>query len=652
MRPFHPVPGPLAVACRSITDRVFPEAGVPAPDGGAMPNYLTADERYDMKKKLLWPILDALFTIAGLLVSVTFYFSLHVSQARLAQMTRTIPLLLAATFLALLASGIYKSLLRYAGVDTLLQAIIGTLAGTGVTYLVSLAISLFIQGYEASPQWILMPRPVYFMQWFVTLFLVAGARFQVRYREAGHNRKTGKETKNILIIGAGYAGAAMIRDIQNGRYGNAAAAAILDDDPQKQNSSISRVPVVGTTDRIEDTVEKYSIDEIIIAIATPKGDLSDLLNRCLATGVHVLLYSGAREGTEAREINIADLLGRPEQHLDMTEVQEYLTGRTVMITGGGGSIGSELCRQILAFTPKKLILYDISENYMYDLFFELKEKYGELVANTVILEVGSVRDEESLCRVMEKYRPDIVIHAAAHKHVPLMENSSEQAILNNVFGTYKTAKAAVEHNVKRFVLISTDKAVNPTNVMGASKRLAEIIISSIPNNETEFMAVRFGNVLGSHGSVVPIFERQIKAGGPVTLTDPNIIRYFMTIPEAASLVLQAVSIAKGGELFILDMGEPVRIRDLAEKMIRLYGTGREQIVCTGLRPGEKLYEELLLDRETDRATERDRIYVTPQDHYDWETVRSYMARLETAIEQHMDIKQVLHEILPAYHEAG
>ncbi len=603
-----------------------------------------------MKKKLFWPTLDALFTIAGLLLSVAFYFSLKVSQARLVQTSRTVPLLLITTLLALLASGLYKSILRYAGVDTFLQAIIGTLAGTGVTYLVSLVISLFIQGYEASPQWILMPRPVYFIQWVVTLFLVAGSRFLVRYREAGHNKKTNKDTKRILIIGAGYAGAAMIRDIQNGRYGNAVAVAILDDDPGTQRSSISRVPVTGTTDEIETAVEKYRIDEIIIAIATPKGDLTELLNRCLATDAHVLLYSGAREGTEAREINIADLLGRPEQHLDMTEVQEYLSGRTVMITGGGGSIGSELCRQILAFTPKKLILYDISENYMYDLLFELKEKYGELVANTVILEVGSVRDEESLWRVMGKYKPDIVIHAAAHKHVPLMENSSEQAILNNVFGTYKTAKVAVECNVKRFVLISTDKAVNPTNVMGASKRLAEIIISSIPNNRTEFMAVRFGNVLGSHGSVVPIFERQIRAGGPVTLTDPRIIRYFMTIPEAASLVLQAVSIAKGGELFILDMGQPVRIKDLAEKMIRLYGTGKEEITVTGLRPGEKLYEELLLDKENDQATERDRIYIAKQDHYDWETVEGYLNQLCEAIEQHRDIKETLREILPTYRE--
>ena len=605
------------------------------------------------RKKIGWILLDALFIAAGLLISVEFYFSLSVSAVRVTQMLRTLPLLLVATLAALWISGIYRSLLRYAGVDIFFQAIVATLIGTGITYLVSLIISLFCRGYEDQIGFrlILMPRPVYFIQWVITLALIAGSRFLIRYRDAGTHKK-GEKEKRILVIGAGYAGATVIRDIQNGRYGNATAVAILDDDPERQNSSISRVPVVGGTDEVADMVEKSNIDEIIIAIATPKGDITELLNTCISTGCHVLLYSGVREGAEAREINIADLLGRAEQHLDMTEVQAYMTGKTVLITGGGGSIGSELCRQILSFTPAKLILYDISENYMYDLFFELKEKYGELVANTVVLEVGSVRDEESLWRVMGKYKPDIVIHAAAHKHVPLMETSSEQAILNNVFGTYKTAKIATECNVKRFVLISTDKAVNPTNVMGASKRLAEIIIQSIPPRNTEFMAVRFGNVLGSHGSVVPIFEKQIKAGGPVTLTDPNIIRYFMTIPEAASLVLQAVSIARGGELFILDMGEPVKIKDLAEKMIRLYGTGKEEIICTGLRPGEKLYEELLLDKENDKATERDRIYVAHQEKYDWATVESMLNTLEDCLERHGDIKACMKNLLPTYHEAG
>lgn len=599
-------------------------------------------------KKYFWPALDAVFIFIGLLISLEFYFSLRVPEGHVYHLWRTMPLLLVTTLAALAVSGIYRTILAYAGQDILLQSGISTLAGTGITYLFSLIFYLFRD--QIGTNFFLMPRPVYFIQWVITFFLVGASRFLIRYRTAGSRRKEDKETKRILIIGAGYAGSTVIRDIQNGRYGNATAVAILDDDPARQHSSISRVPIVGGTDMVAETAERYNISEIIIAIATPNGDITKLLNDCIGTGAHVMIYSGVREGAEARDVNIADLLGRAEQHLDMTEVHAYLTGKTILITGGGGSIGSELCRQILAFTPKKLILYDISENYMYDLFFELKEKYGELVANTLVLEVGSVRDEESLWRVMGKYKPDVVIHAAAHKHVPLMETSSEQAILNNVFGTYKTAKVAIECGVKRFVMISTDKAVNPTNVMGASKRLAEIIITSIPNKKTEFMAVRFGNVLGSHGSVVPIFERQIRAGGPVTLTDPNIIRYFMTIPEAASLVLQAVSIAKGGEVFILDMGEPVRIKDLAEKMIHLYGTGREKIVCTGLRPGEKLYEELLLDKENDQATERDRIYVAKQDHYDWETVEQMLRELEDTLERHGDIRQCLHKLLPTFRE--
>ena len=605
-----------------------------------------------LKKKLLWLLLDALFVTIGLFIAVEFYFSLRVSDIRIVQSLRNFPVLLLCTLLALWCSGIYKSLLRFAGADTFFQAVTATLCGTGATYLIGLVVSLFARGYEdeIGNRLLLMPRPVYFIQWVITLALIAGSRFLIRYRSAGAARRPGEKTKRILVVGAGYAGATVIRDIQNGRYGNAVAVAVLDDDESKQSASLSRVPIVGGTEDIAASVETWHVDELIIAIATPKGDLTDLLNRCIETGCHVLLYSGAREGAEAREVNIADLLGRAEQHLDMAEARAYFTGKRVLVTGGGGSIGSELCRQILSFTPQKLVLYDISENYMYDLFFELKETYGELVANTVVLEVGSVRDEESLRRVMKKYTPDIVIHAAAHKHVPLMETSSEQAILNNVFGTYKTAKAAVENNVKRFVLISTDKAVNPTNVMGASKRLAEIIINSIPRKNTEFMAVRFGNVLGSHGSVVPIFERQIKAGGPVTLTSPDIIRYFMTIPEAASLVLQAVSIGKGGELFILDMGEPVRIKDLAEKMIRLYGTGQEQIIYTGLRPGEKMYEELLLDKENDKATEMDRIYVTKQDKVEWPQVEAWMQKLEDCLESRGNVKEAIKEILPTYHE--
>ena len=346
--------------------------------------------------------------------------------------------------------------------------------------------------------------------------------------------------------------------------------------------------------------------------------------------------------------------GRAEKHLDMTEVEAYFAGKRVLVTGGGGSIGSELCRQIMSFTPAKLVLYDISENYIYDLFFELQEKYGALTRNTVELRVGSIRDKATLDRVFSEFQPEIVIHAAAHKHVPLMEDSPEQAIINNVFGTLNVAQCSLEHGVKRFVMISTDKAVNPTNIMGASKRMAEIIIEALQaRGKTQFTAVRFGNVLGSNGSVVPLFERQIRAGGPVTLTHPDIIRYFMTIPEAASLVLQAASIAKGGELFVLDMGKPVKIRELAERMIQLYADPNGppvEIIYTGLRPGEKLYEELLRDEENSTATSKEKIFIAKPEQVAWPEVERMLRRLRECLDAGGDIRACMHELLPSYHE--
>ncbi len=573
---------------------------------------------------------------ASLLLALVFYFDMRPPEAHVIHALRSLPLLCLFSVLALRFSGLYRGIVRFASMDTLLQIIFGTLAGTGAAYLVSL---VFYLTRGEGPNIFLMPRPVYLIQWLMAIFLISWSRFAGKVRFRPRRRAGGRR---ILIVGAGYAGATVIRDIQSGRYGDAVAVAALDTDPAKTGSSISRVPVVD--EEVGPAVERYRADEIIVTVGKPS---QELIAACLESGAKVRVFSGARG--IVRELNVADLLGRPETHLDMAEAREYFQGKTVLVTGGGGSIGSELCRQILAFTPRKLVIYDISENYMYDLLFELRERYGELVNNTVRLEVGSVRDEDSLWRVMGRYKPDIVLHAAAHKHVPLMEDSPEQAVLNNVFGTEKTARVAEACGVERFVLISTDKAVNPTNVMGASKRLAEMIINSMNGGKTQFMAVRFGNVLGSHGSVVPIFERQIRAGGPVTLTHPDIIRYFMTIPEAASLVLQAASMAHGGELYVLDMGEPVRIRDLAERMIRLYGTGEEQIVYTGLRPGEKLYEELLRDEENDVATEKDRIYITRQEKTGREEIAKILARLEADLDRHGDIRKSLAEVVPTYH---
>ena len=610
-----------------------------------------------LKKSIVWAFFDLLLVAVSLIVAIAFY-NIRPSQGLLIHMTSTLPLLAVLTIAALRLSGIYKAVLRYASLDMIAQVLVSTLSATGVTYLISLVVYLI--GKPTQTNLFLMPRPIYLMQWMLAALLMSGWRLLARWKEQGfasRSHQVGRgasESRRILIIGGGYGGATVIRDIQNGRYGNAQAVAVLDDDPERLHSSISRVPVVGGTDEVREIAEQLKADEIVIAIATPQDSLTGLIEDCLSTGCKVKMFTAVQEmnGAQARELNIADLLGRPETHLDMTEVEAAFTGKRVLVTGGGGSIGSELCRQIMGFVPEKLIIYDISENYMYDLLFELKEKYGELVRNTVVLEVGSVRDPESLKRVMEHYRPQIVIHAAAHKHVPLMEGSPEQAILNNVLGTLNTALAAQAVDAERFVLISTDKAVNPTNIMGASKRMAEMIVESIPGGRTVFTAVRFGNVLGSHGSVVPIFERQIRAGGPVTLTHPDIIRYFMTIPEAASLVLQAATMAKGGELYVLDMGQPVRIKDLAERMIQLYGTGDEKIVYTGLRPGEKLYEELLRDEENSTATSRDKIFIAKPERYDWNHVLDMVEELRACVENRGDVKACFLKVVPTYHESS
>ena len=408
--------------------------------------------------------------------------------------------------------------------------------------------------------------------------------------------------------------------------------------------------------------KQFEIDEIIIAIATPMGQMRPLIERCLATKCKLKMVTAlqdVRSGRDVlspvRDVNIADLLGRSEQHLDMTEVNTYFEGKCVLVTGGGGSIGSELCRQIMCFSPKKLVIYDISENYMHDLYYELQEIYGPLTKNTVELCVGSVQDKSRLDSVFQAYKPEIVVHAAAHKHVPLMEDCPEQAVKNNVFGTLNTAQVSISHGAQRFVLISTDKAVNPTNVMGATKRAAEMVIESLQClGKTEFIAVRFGNVLGSHGSVVPLFERQIRAGGPVTLTHPDIIRYFMTIPEAASLVLQAASMAKGGELFVLDMGEPMKIRELAERMIQLYADPLGppvEIRYVGLRPGEKLYEELLRDDENVSRTGREKIFIARPEEFSWEMVQQMLDRLQICLDTHGDMRACLHELIPSYQDA-
>ena len=417
--------------------------------------------------------------------------------------------------------------------------------------------------------------------------------------------------------------------------------------------------IVGGRDKIHAAAEKYRIRRIIYAI--PSGSAmtrKEILDICSTTGCQVQVVPGMYQlvngeigVSKLRKVDVQDLLGRDPIKVNLDEILNFISGKVVMVTGGGGSIGSELCRQIAKSNPKQLIIFDIYENNAYDIQMELQRTYPEL--NLVTL-IGSVRNTTRVNRVLETYRPDLVFHAAAHKHVPLMEDSPNEAIKNNVFGTYKMAKAAAAYGVKRFVLISTDKAVNPTNIMGASKRLCEMVVQMMNReSNTEFVAVRFGNVLGSNGSVIPLFKKQIEAGGPVTVTHPDIIRYFMTIPEAVSLVLQAGYYAQGGEIFVLDMGEPVKIDDMARNLIRLSGYEPDvdiPIKYTGLRPGEKLYEELLMEEEGLKETANKLIHIGRPIEMDDEEFKEQLARLDAAYRiEAENMKELVAEIVPTYH---
>ena len=433
---------------------------------------------------------------------------------------------------------------------------------------------------------------------------------------------------------------------------------VIDDNPSKKGKYIRGVRIVGDRSQIKECAKKYRVDEIIVAIpsAGPK-DTRDILRICNETDCKLKVLPGVYQliteevsVSKLREVSIEDLLGRDTVKIDIDSIAGYVRNKVVLVTGGGGSIGSELCRQVAAHNPRMLIIFDIYENNAYDIQQELKKKYPALKLEVLI---GSVRNTNRIESVMELYRPDVVYHAAAHKHVPLMEDSPNEAIKNNVFGTYKTARAADKYGVKKFVLISTDKAVNPTNIMGASKRLCEMIIQTFSHySHTEFVAVRFGNVLGSNGSVIPLFKKQMEAGGPVTVTHPDIIRYFMTIPEAVSLVMEAGAIAHGGEIFVLDMGEPVKIADLAKNLIRLsgYTLGVDMdIVYTGLRPGEKLYEELLTKEEGLQKTPNNLIYVGKPLEFNEVHFLSQLRTLEEAASsESRDVKEIVSEIVPTY----
>lgn len=544
---------------------------------------------------------------------------------------------------------LYHSLWRYASVRELLNIILACVISAFIHIT-----SLFMYYKYFTKSYIM----IYTLLLLLFTFVMRFSYRIVRYFFSMYNHDI--EPRNTMIIGAGEAGNMLMNELVMSNHLDARIKCFIDDDKAKHGTYIHGVRVVGGRESILKAADKYSINEVIIAIPTAsKKTISELVDICknvrgeikILPGMYQLV-NGEATLDKLRKVQIEDLLGRDPVKVDIESIMNYVCNKVVLVTGGGGSIGSELCRQIAAHSPKQLIILDVYENNAYDIQQELKHKYPEL--DLVIL-IASVRNTERMDSIFGKYRPDIVYHAAAHKHVPLMEDSPTEAVKNNVFGTYKTALAAHKYNTGKFVLISTDKAVNPTNIMGASKRICEMIVQTFnKHSSTEFVAVRFGNVLGSNGSVIPLFRKQIEAGGPVTVTHPDIIRYFMTIEEAVSLVLQAGAYAKGGEIFVLDMGQPVKIIDLARNLIRLSGYKPDEdieIKITGLRPGEKLYEEMLMGEEGLKDTDNSLIHIGKPILFDEEEFFKKLEILYTAAyEESDDIKSIVEDIVPTYKE--
>ena len=551
--------------------------------------------------------------------------------------------------------GLYEIMWKYAGMRDLARLLCLSGLSTGL-------IMLFDLIYRSRP----ISGTVLIIGALLNTAAIAGVRFFWRLlqtlRESAAGQGQGNDTP-LLIVGAGNAGAWAVNLCKSKNQSFGRPVCIVDDDLTKKNLRVQGVPVRGTISDIPELVRKYHIMEIVIAITTLKGDrLQEVINLCNATHCRVRMLSdpqaidesGNPLGAGIRELNTADFLSRDEIQLNDAQISEYIHDKVVLVTGGGGSIGSELCRQIMRYQPKRLLIFDIYENCAYELETELRSKYGPKAP--IITLIGSIREKKRLDEVFETYHPTVVFHAAAHKHVPLMEVSPAEAVKNNVFGTKNLLASAAEHGVERFVQLSTDKAVNPTNVMGCTKRLCEMLIQTFSmHTSMTCVAVRFGNVLGSHGSVIPLFEEQIKRGGPVTITHPDIVRYFMTITEAAQLVLQAGGLAKGGSIYVLDMGQPVRIMDLANRLIRFYGyePGVDmKIKITGLRPGEKLYEELLMDAEQDKMqrTAHNKIFIAPPMNIDLAGFYTNLQELQRCAE-HNDEKVVeqLQKMVGSYH---
>lgn len=578
----------------------------------------------------------------------------HIPEMYIRHMPYMLPVIVVTTVFVYYVFRLYHSIWRFASLTEVYRII--------ASYIV-IAVLMF---FENRIDRLNLPRSGLFIGLVLNFILCIGIRFAYRIGRGGILRINPKDVEgltreNVMVIGAGKAASELITDLKAGRKYN--TRVIIDDNSTTWGRYLYGIKIGGGREKIIELSEKYDIDRIIFAIPSASAnDRRDILNICKETGCKLQTVPGLSQivseevnVTKLRDVSLEDLLERDEIKVNNEEILSAIKGKTIMVTGGGGSIGSELCRQIAAAKPKLLLIFDIYENNAYQIEQELKKDYPDLNMETLI---GSVRNSKRVAGVINKYHPDIIYHAAAHKHVPLMENSPNEAIKNNVMGTYKLAKAAAEAGVKKFVLISTDKAVNPTSLMGASKRICEMIVQMMDRQSdvTSFCAVRFGNVLGSNGSVIPLFKKQIEDGGPVTVTDKNIVRYFMTIPEAVSLVLQASYYATGGEIFILDMGKPVKIDDMARNLIKLSGYKPDEeikIVYTGLRPGEKLYEELLMDDEGKKKTANNLIYIAQPIEMDDESFMEELKELDKAAkDDREDIKEMVGKIVPTYKICG
>lgn len=610
-------------------------------------------------RKLFLIFLDICSVCAAAFLGLLLRWDLQISNIQepyLERMWRYLPFAVAITVVVYGIFRLYNSLWDYVSVTELEHVVLAV----GISTIINFVLSYCVGTSNGEYIW-RMPRSFYCIYCFLLIAETCIVRFGYRFLRLQRRKRLDRKVgANVMVIGAGEAGNMIIKEINASDFLHKNIRCVIDDSNAKVGSYLQGIRIVGNRDSIEKNVEKYNISEIIIAIpSAPSKEISKIVNICQKTGCAIKILPGICEIVndethlgQLRDIQVEDLLGRDPINVNLDSIMGYVTGRTVMVTGGGGSIGSELCRQLAEHGVGKLIIVDIYENNAYNIQQELLYSHPEL--DLVVL-IASVRNTLRMKKIFETYKPEIVYHAAAHKHVPLMEVSPNEAIKNNVFGTLKTVRAADAAGVEKFVLISTDKAVNPTNIMGATKRICEMIVQTYnKRSKTEFVAVRFGNVLGSNGSVIPLFKRQIEQGGPVTVTHPDIIRYFMTIPEAVSLVLQAGAFAKGGEIFVLDMGEPVKILDLAENLIRMSGYIPYQdidIKFTGLRPGEKLYEELLMDEEGLQDTENKLIHIGKPIKLDEEKLLKTLDEMyEVCINEpdESKVRELVKSIVPTY----